>query len=98
MADKKDFFLTEEQQQKFHDWYTEHVHDSSACPTCAKNEWELLPHMVTMPVFQEGNTYLTPTYPKLMIACKNCGHTQFFNAMFCGLLEEQEKKGEDDVT
>src|SRR5579863_7299321 len=79
-------------------WVAEHWKGRNQdCPISGPTDWILAPHYVqyvTGVLTRAGNI----SYPMIMLACKDCGYTIFFNATTIGLLppvktEAPERKG-----
>ena len=60
--------------------------ESKAC-CCGSNDRFLSKHLVKLPVYSASSSASQNNYLKAMVICKNCGHTEFFNAMLAGLVE-----------
>lgn len=63
------------------------------CSVCHTNSWQLGDHLV-QPISQGagGALYFGGVgYPQVMLVCKKCSHTLFFNAVGLGLLPAEKK-------
>lgn len=61
------------------------------CDVCRTNLWELSNFMVAAPRFEGGIVIGGPVAPQLMVMCKNCGNTKFFNAVIMGLVKADKE-------
>lgn len=56
------------------------------CVACGQNDWNLLGHLVYLPV---GPPTLPAGFsPCIMVTCKVCGNTLFFNVHVLGIAKE----------
>jgi predicted nucleic-acid-binding Zn-ribbon protein len=80
--------LSLEHRKMIEQWFDERVKVIGQCPVCRHRNFSLLDHMVAPPIFETGGgiTIGGPAYPMIMIACGNCGHIHFHNAVMLGLL------------
>jgi hypothetical protein len=70
-------------------WLKDHWSlDRRICPICGTNDWGLIPQFVHMSLGPLGPRLRPRTLPCVGLACRNCGHTLFFNALKMGLLAE----------
>ncbi len=90
--------LTAEEQGRAAAWIAKHHKDH--CPSCGEGPW-IVPEHLVQPVTLGADQSLVlggPGYPQVMLLCRTCGHTLFFNAVVMGLIKpgsssEPEKKG-----
>jgi hypothetical protein len=85
--------LTKEELEKARAWILSHLKEGFACPVSGTSAWELAPHYVqyvTGILTRAGNI----SYPMVMLTCKDCGFTMFFNAVKIGLLPEASSPAE----
>ncbi len=85
----EDAELTHEQIQKFIKWLeVDRGAKDFACTVCGKNDWEVTPHLVSVPAFS-AKVSIQPSrfvYPHVMILCKHCSHAVFFSAVRSGIV------------
>jgi hypothetical protein len=56
------------------------------CPVCKTTDWSLTSHLVNVQRFAtDANASNTPTYPHIIVTCKFCAHSMFFNAVQIGI-------------
>jgi hypothetical protein len=62
------------------------------CSICGTNGWQLADHLV-QPISQgTGGLFFGGTaYPQVMLICRKCSHTVFFNAVALGLIPATTK-------
>ncbi|EEZ95964.1 hypothetical protein [Legionella longbeachae] len=61
------------------------------CEICQTSQWELANFIVAAPRFEGGIIIGGPIAPHVMVMCKNCGNTKFFNAVIMGLIKEHKE-------
>src|SRR4029077_4353468 len=66
-------------------WWDQHWKEPVICPVCRTTDWSLSSHLVNTQRFADANARNTPTYPHIVIACKFCAHSIFFNAVQIGI-------------
>ena len=60
---------------------------SSKCNTCGCGHWIVPPYLIRSLAYSKNELPLGgPTYVFVMVSCKNCGNTKFFNAALIGLI------------
>lgn len=58
------------------------------CPISGHNDWVVNDHLVHPPTWHRGAFVLGgPTYPHVLLTCRQCGYSLFFNALIIGFLE-----------
>jgi predicted nucleic-acid-binding Zn-ribbon protein len=60
------------------------------CPSCKLvNTFSIAEHMVAPPVFAPGGGLMLggASYPYIMLTCRNCGLTLFYNAVIMGIAK-----------
>jgi hypothetical protein len=89
--------LTQEQKQKFLDWLNERWVGDKNCPVCHHNRWTVSDDMVSPnTVAPNGGVMLGgPSYPVVLLICKNCANTLSFNAPIMGIVESEAKQEEE---
>jgi hypothetical protein len=67
-------------------WWDQHWKEPVICPVCKTTDWSLSSHLVNIQRFAtDTNASNTPTYPHIIITCKFCAHSIFFNAVQIGI-------------
>ena len=67
-------------------WWGQHWKDPVICPVCKTTDWSLASHLVNVQRFAtDANASNTPTYPHIIVTCKFCAHSMFFNAVQIGI-------------
>lgn len=84
--------LTEEQKTKVLNWFRS-KNGPRPCSVCGDNNWTLGAHLVVPNTWAGGAISMGGmSYPQVMLICRNCGHTNFFNAVIVGALENSKPK------
>lgn len=74
---------------RFNRWLAEKHVGLPHCPVSQDGNWALADHVVELRRYEKGSLYVGgPVYPMVMVVCKTCGYTMFFNAVLIGLLRE----------
>lgn len=82
--------LSDEQRKKFEVWISSKAALIGKCPICSSREWQLIDHIVDLPIYRGGNFVVGgPSYPNVGILCRNCGNTHLINAVISGILSEE---------
>jgi len=79
--------LTEQERQKVDSWYRDKwVH--KRCSICSSEDWILADHVVMPAIYTEMGIYTTGkmNYPQILISCRKCGLTLYFNAVTVGII------------
>ena len=88
--------LSPEQGQKVIDYVKGKIGTRNVvCPICGNTQWEVINIVTEMREFQNGNLAVggdTSVLPFIPMACKNCGHTYFINAITAGIVIPQSPK------
>jgi hypothetical protein len=67
-------------------WWGQHWKDPVICPVCKTTDWSLTSHLVNVQRFAtDANASNAPTYPHIIVTCKFCAHSMFFNAVQIGI-------------
>lgn len=90
MNEKEKSYFSKEQQAKALTWINSKW-PVKTCEVCHANQWELSDFMVAAPRFEGGIVIGGQIAPHLMVMCKNCGNTKFFNAVIMGLVKENKE-------
>ncbi len=85
--DKKNIFDDEKKKIVFK-WFEEKWPvNKHNCEICNNNTWSLAEDIVTaMPLYDKSIVLGGRSYPQVMLVCKNCGNTKYFNAVTMGLI------------
>lgn len=78
---------------KFKTMFTE----KNACPMCKKDSWSISDRFYEMKEFGLNENGTQQTSPFIIMSCKTCGHSRFFNALILGFeftpkVDEHEDK------
>jgi RNase P subunit RPR2 len=68
-------------------WLAEHW-KSRECPVCKENDWGMAPTFAHIPMSFLGRYSAVRSFPCVVLTCRNCGNTLFFNAVAMKLLPE----------
>jgi hypothetical protein len=69
-------------------WFDDHWPYPRVCTTCAKQEfWVMSPVFAHIPLSLLGRHAPVRSFPAVVITCRNCGNSLFFNAVVMQLLE-----------
>jgi hypothetical protein len=78
--------LTEADNDLIERWWSQHSKDSVICSVCNTTNWRIAPHLVNIwSDAADANASNTPTYPHIIVTCKFCAHSIFFNAVQIGI-------------
>jgi hypothetical protein len=78
--------LTQADNDAIQRWWAQHWKPPVICPVCKTSDWILGQHVVNIQRHAiDVNAINTPTYPHIMVSCKVCAHTMFFNAVTVGV-------------
>jgi len=78
--------LSKEDNDSIQRWWGQHWKDPVICPVCKTTDWSLASHLVNVQRFAtDANASNTPTYPHIIVTCKFCAHSMFFNAVQIGI-------------
>jgi predicted nucleic-acid-binding Zn-ribbon protein len=84
--------LTESEKQKVVSWLKEKWIEPTNCPICKVNEWLVGDHVITPVLVGEKGALLgNIAYPHVLLICKTCGYTIFFNAVKLEILLTEGK-------
>ncbi len=72
--------------QKFNKWLEQGKWDLPVCPVSKKRNWSAAENLVEFRPFMGGSLVVGGSvYPAVMLVCKDCGYTIFFNAAVTGV-------------
>jgi hypothetical protein len=79
--------LTPEERVKVSEWLKVHWKQPLICPVSGHNEWALADHVV-QPLINSGAGIMLggSSYPQVMVVCRGCGYTVYFNAIMIGIF------------
>jgi hypothetical protein len=79
--------LNQSETEKIRQWFKGHWTRDYHCPVCWTNEWLTAEHIVAPVAYSQGGMMIGGSvYPQIMVICKGCGHTLYFNAVMMGIL------------
>ena len=83
--------LSPDEKNKIINWLGTHWKVPSICPISGDNNWAIGDHAVT-PVIsgKQGGVFGNVGYQHIMLICKTCGYTMFFNAVMLGIFPPRE--------
>src|SRR5262249_54786536 len=67
---------------------TQHSKEPVICPVCKTTDWKIAGHLINIPshaTATDANASDTSTYPHIVVICKFCAHSMFFNAAQIGI-------------
>lgn len=98
MKDKENSSLSQEARRMAIEWLDKQAPELK-CECCQNKRWILADEFVTPRIITGSGDALIagPQYPSIMIICKNCGNTKYFNAMIAGVFNPENKKSEEEV-
>jgi hypothetical protein len=78
--------LTPPDNEKIQNWWNQHWKGPVTCPVCKTTEWTVAPHVVNIQRHAIDATVAnTVSYPHILVTCKSCAHSMFFNAVQIGI-------------
>jgi len=91
--------LSEEQKRQMLKRLDEVLGAEQICPVCRHNEWAVYDTVFEIREFVGGGINVGTVIPCIVVTCKHCSNTLFFNAIKLGLVPppEKEKKGEKEA-
>ena len=79
-------------------WWDQHWKEPVICPVCKTTDWSLSSHLANVQRFAtDANASNTPTYPHIIITCKSCAHSIFFNAVQIGIAAPPARQRGSDL-
>lgn len=61
------------------------------CPICKDHQWTIWNHVVNAPIW---GTQSGDVYPMVVVYCKTCSYSLFFNAISAGALRPDPPKSQ----
>jgi RNase P subunit RPR2 len=84
--------LTEADSDLIERWWGQHSKDQVICPVCKTADWKIAGHVVNIRTHAaDPNVGNTPTHPHIIVTCKFCAHSMFFNAAQIGIAALEDK-------
>ena len=79
--------LTEEEKTKINQWLKDKWREPMICPISKDNNW-MIGNGAVVPInmTKNGPKLGGNVFPQIMLICKTCGHTLFFNAVMIGIF------------
>lgn len=77
--------------QKLRDW-GEPLAKDKKCPNCGGSKWHVPPEVVQIRRYGDSGGSGIPVYPYIQVGCIECGYTEFYNAVFIGLIPPSDQK------
>jgi hypothetical protein len=78
--------MTAADNEKLQRWWSEHWKTPVICPVCKTSEWIAAPHIVNIARHApDANVNNSVSYPHVLVSCKTCAHSMFFNAVQIGV-------------
>lgn len=98
MAKSRPF--TDEEADKINRWLVEHWKEPRKCPISGHETWDVPSKLVYLTTSLPPESLFSPqlvVYPSVMLVCKGCGYTMFFNALAMGIEPPKDPptKGEE---
>lgn len=83
--------MDEQQKQKAVNWLSSMAPAGIRCETCGNTQWDLAKDLVMPITFHGGDIVIGggPSYPQVMLICRRCGNTKFFNAVKMGVVGKE---------
>lgn len=79
-AQKKAAETNEVNETAANEWLKEHWQDRT-CPVCKIVTWAMAPNFAHIPMSLLGRHTPSTSFPCVVLTCRNCGNTLFFNAI-----------------
>lgn len=93
MATENKIYFDKEKQDKAINWINSKW-TVKTCEVCQHNVWEVSDFIIVSPRFEGGGISLGgQVAPHIMVTCKNCANTKFFNAVMMGIVEGVKNNG-----
>ncbi len=80
--------LTEQQRQAAADFIGK-KRANIPCSSCGHRDFFIAEHQVAPQIYYPGGNIIIggEAYPHIMLTCRNCGATQFYNAIIVGTVK-----------
>jgi hypothetical protein len=73
--------LTKADNDLIERWWGQHSKEAVVCLVCKTTDWKIAGQLVNI----QGPASNTATYPHIIVTCKFCAHSMFFNAVQIGI-------------
>ena len=85
--------LSEEHKKRVKEHISKETPGRLLCSVCSGQEWVLSDRVFELPEFQARGLIIGgPRIPVVVVTCKKCGNTLFFNAIHVGVVEPIKKE------
>ena len=90
--------LSKEDNDSIQRWWDLRWQDPVICPVCKKSDWSLTSHLVNVQRFAtNADASNAPICPHIIITCKFCAHSMFFNAVQIGVAAPPARQRAPDL-
>ena len=90
--------LSKEDNDSIQRWWDLRWQDPVICPVCKKTDWLLTSHLVNVQRFAtDADASNAPICPHIIITCKFCAHSMFFNAVQIGVAAPPARQRASDL-
>ena len=90
--------LSKEDNDSIQRWWDLRWQDPVICPVCKKSDWSLTSHLVNVQRFAtDADASNAPICPHIIITCKFCAHSMFFNAVQIGVAAPPARQRASDL-
>ena len=90
--------LSKEDNDSIQRWWDLRWQDPVICPVCKKTDWSLTSHLVNVQRFAtNADASNAPICPHIIITCKFCAHSMFFNAVQIGVAVPPARQRASDL-
>jgi hypothetical protein len=89
--------LTEADNDLIGRWWSQHSKDSVICPVCNTDGWKVTGHLVNIQTHAADATAGNTAYPHIIVTCKFCAHSMFFNAVQIGIAVPPARRSTADA-
>ena len=90
--------LSKEDNDSIQRWWDLRWQDPVICPVCKKTDWSLTSHLVNVQRFAtDADASNAPICPHIIITCKFCAHSMFFNAVQIGVAAPPARQRASDL-
>ncbi|MEN6559274.1 MAG: hypothetical protein ABFD52_00680 [Acidobacteriota bacterium] len=84
--------ITDEEKGTIKKWFEDKWKEPVICPVCREGTWIIADHVVTTLRSGQNTAFVGGiTYPQVMLICKKCGLTLYFNAVMMGVVKPKEE-------
>ena len=89
--------LSQGEKERIVVWLKGQWSQDDRCPVSGGTNWIILDHLVHPPPYANAGRGMNlggPKYPQVMVACKDCGYTMYFNAVLIGIASEEKQEAD----